>query len=160
MLSWFSNSFAIVFINYLNYVLSSFSVSGFLSASKREQLISSSHEIHILAGNILWDLLPFVSHSNVVFELFCKNIHLLCELCAFIHFWHRVFLLHQRENNRSPPLMDWREIFSRQYVNLPWEDGIYCYLFDAERKPDTKNEWKHVIHIINEYSCKRIWKPS
>ena len=44
---------------------------------------------------------------------------------------------------RCHPLI-WENI-SRQYVKISWEDGIYCSLFDAERKPDTKNEWKHII---------------
>ena len=58
--------------------------------------------------------------------IFSNNIHQLFKLCAFIHFWYRVFFLHQRENNRSHPLMEgshiggkyspiWENI-SRQYV--------------------------------------------
>ena len=41
-------------------------------------------------------------------------------------------------------LDSWENI-SRQYVNLLWEDEIYCSLFDAERKSDTKYELKHII---------------
>ena len=66
---------------------------------------------------------PCVSHAHVVFELFRqKYFDQLFKLCNFIYFWYRVFFLHQRENNRSHPLMEgyWREIFS-QIIRVFWE---------------------------------------
>ena len=59
------------------------------------------------------DLLPLESHANVVFELsFHENIYQLFKLCAFIHFWYRVFFLNQRDNNRSHPLTEGSSILA------------------------------------------------
>ena len=71
-----------------------------------------------------WHLLTLVSHANVFFKQFWNNIHWLFKLWAFIHFWYQICFLHQRENNRSHPLIEeshvggkyppiWENIFER-----------------------------------------------
>ena len=68
-----------------------------------------------------------------------KNIYQLFKLCAFIHFWYRVFFLYQRENNRSHPLMEGSHIGGKYspmqqcrviwilVSRFPWEDGIFIF---------------------------------
>ena len=131
MLTWFSNYFAIIFINYLNYLLSFIFGIGFSFCIKERRVFcpprKKSHKADTVNNLIMnddggkkfrkptqketesvknsssqgmreaffqmtrhlgeyfppifqpsiwgWDLFPLVSHANVVFELFHKNIY-------------------------------------------------------------------------------------
>ena len=71
----------------------------------------------------------------------------------------RIKISSSQGNRETQPkfkeLDNWENI-SRQYVNPPWEDGIYCSLFDAERKSDTKNEFMSTY--LNNWSIYSYWK--